>query len=195
MMMRLSHASLAIALMVLTASVGYAQAPATHQDGNVVTQFNTRVWAYVELRSELEKGLPIPAVTEDRAETIKADRALAQRIRVARAKAKQGDIFTPAIGVEFRKALLREMNAHTWKVIMDDNPGDFEAQINGAYPEGKPLSTVPPNMLAVLPRLPEDIEYRFVGRHLILLDTRAMVILDRIPFAIQCPDGDPACHR
>jgi hypothetical protein len=68
---------------------------------------------------------------------------------------------------------------------MDDNSGDFEAQINGAYP----------NVLAVLPRLPEDIEYRFVGRHLILLDTRAMVILDRIPFAIQCPDGDPTCHR
>jgi hypothetical protein len=195
MMMRRSHASLAIALMVLAASVGYAQAPATHQDGNVVTQFNTRVWAYVELRSELEKGLPVLAVTENRAETRRADRALAQRIRVARAKAKQGDIFTPAIGVEFRKALLREMNAHTWKVIMDDNPGDFEAQINGAYPEGKPLSTVPPNMLAVLPRLPDDVEYRFVGRHLILLDTRAMVILDRIPFAIQCPDGDPACHR
>src|SRR5882762_7920155 len=181
--------------MVLVASVGHPQAQKPHQDPAIVGHFNTRMRTYVALRSELEKGLPILTVTENRAETMRTDRALVQRIRVARAKARQGDIFTPAIGVEFRKALLREMNAHTWKVIMDDNPGDFEAQINGAYPEGKPLSTVPPNMLAVLPRLPEDIEYRFVGRHLILLDTRAMVILDRIPYAIACSYSDTTCHR
>ena len=173
--------------MVLMASVVYAQAPKTHLDPGIVTPFNTRVWAYVELRSELEKGLPALAVTENPAETRKVGRALAAKIRAARVKAKQGDMLTPAIGVEFRKAMLREMNAHTWKVIMDDNPGDFEALINGAYPEGKILSTVPPNILALLPKLPHDIEYRFVGRHLILLDTRAGMILDRIPYAIQSP--------
>ena len=107
---------------------------------------------------------------------------------MARAESKQGDIFTPAISVEFRKALLLEMNANTWAAIMDDNPGEFSHQINGSYPEGKPLSTVPPNILAVLPRLPDDIQYRFLGRHLILFDTRARVILDRIPYAIQCAD-------
>jgi hypothetical protein len=79
---------------------------------------------------------------------------------------------------------------------MDDNPGEFSNKINGSYPEEKPLSTVPPNILAVLPRLPDDIQYRFLGRHLILLDTRANVILDRIPFAIQLPDCvESACHR
>jgi hypothetical protein len=169
--MRLSL-SLAIALVV------------TQQDPAIVTHFNTRVRAYVELRNELEKGLPAQTVTGDPAEIRKVRIALATRIRVARAKAKQGDMFTPAVGVEFRKALLREMNADTWKVVMDDNPGDFEPQINGAYPEGKPLSTMPPDILAVLPGLPKDIEYRFVGRHLILLDTRARLILDRIPYAI-----------
>ena len=66
-------------------------------------------------------------------------------------------------------------------------PDSSRIRINGTYPEDKPLSTVPPNILAVLPRLPDDIQYRFLGRHLILLDTRANVILDRIPFAIQLP--------
>ena len=185
--MKLRAALLATAPMALAASVAYPQAPKTHQDPDIVTHFNTRVWAYVELRSKLENGLPALTVTENPAETRKVGRALAAKIRAARAKAKQGDMLTPAIGAEFRKALLREMNAHTWNVIMDDNPGDFEAQINGAYPEGKPLSTVPANILAVLPKLPHDIEYRFVGRHLILLDTRAGMILDRIPYAIQSP--------
>ena len=59
-----------------------------------------------------------------------------------------------------------------------------------SYPNEKPLSTVPRNILAALPRLPDDIQYRFLGRHLILRDTRANVILDRIPYAIQRRDCD-----
>jgi hypothetical protein len=164
--------------------------------GFIVADFSARVWDYSELRSELEKGLPPLRVTDDPAEIRRAVRALAKRIRVARAGAKQGDMFTPTISVEFRKVLILEMDANTWAAIMDDNPGELSNEINGSYPEGKPLSTVPPNILALLPRLPDDIQYRFLGRHLILLDTRANVILDRIPFAIQLPGCvELACHR
>ena len=197
--MRLTHTSLAIALIVLFASVGYSQAPATPQDrnipvfrvevwGDIVADFSTRVSSYVELRRELEKDLPALTVTDDPAEIRRAVRALARKVRVARAEAKQGDIFTPAVSVEFRKSLLNEMNAYTWAAIMDENPGKNSAKVNGIYPEGKPLASVPPNILAALPRLPADIEYRFLGRYLVLLDTRAGVILDRIPSAIQRRD-------
>jgi hypothetical protein len=156
---------------------------------DIVTDFSTRVSSYVALRSEMERGLPALTVTDDPAEIRRTQRALAKRIREARAKAKQGDIFTPTIGAEFKKVLLSETNANIWAGIMDDNPGEFPVQINGLYPEGKPLSTVPSSILAVLPSLPADIEYRLLGRHLILLDTRATLILDRIPYAIQCSDG------
>ena len=149
--------------------------------GNHVTRFAAQMEAYAVLRGEFEKRKPSQTV-------------LAQRIRAARATAKQGDIFTPAISVEFKRALAREVNAHTWKVIMDDNPGEMLAQVNSAYPYGKPLSTMPPNVLAVLPRLPQDVEYRFVERHLILLDTRANLILDRLPFAIRVTDSDTPCR-
>jgi hypothetical protein len=54
----------------------------------------------------------------------------------------------------------------------------------------EPYSTVPGNILAALPALPDDVEYRFLGRHLILLDIRADVILDRITYAIRCTDCD-----
>lgn len=194
------------ALMALAASVAYPQSPQAPPDpnapdfrmqlwGDIVMQFNARVSAYVELRSELEKSLPALRVTEDRAETMRAERALARRIRIARAEAKQGDIFTPATGVEFKKALVREMDADTWAAIMDDNPGEFHARINGTYPQGKPLSTVPANILAALPKLPDDIQYRFLGRHLVLLDTRARVMLDRIPNAIERSDSDTTDGR
>ena len=194
--MRLKHTSLAIAFMVLFSSVGAPQTPTTNQDrgtpdfrvqvwGYIVADFSARVWSYSELRSKLEKGLPPLTVTDDPAEIRRAVHALAKRIRVARAGAQEGEIFTPTISVEFRRVLLLEMNANTWAAIMDDNPGEFSNQINGTYPEERPLSTVPPNVLAVLPRLPDDIQYRFVGRHLILLDTRA-----------ECdPRPDPIRHQ
>jgi hypothetical protein len=195
------NTSFAIAFIVLFSSVGTSPTPATNQDrgtpdfrvqvwGDIVADFSARVWSYAQLRSNLEKGLPPLTVTDDPAEIRRTVSAFAERIRVARAGAQEGEIFTPTISVEFRQALLLEMNANTWEAIMDDNPGEFSNQINGTYPEDRPLSTVPPNILAVLPRLPDDIQYRFVGRHLILLDTRASVILDRIPYAISCADGE-----
>ena len=39
-------------------------------------------------------------------------------------------------------------------------------------------------LLASLPPLPEEIEYRFVGKHLILRDAKANLIIDYIPNAI-----------
>jgi hypothetical protein len=196
-----------VGLIVSVASVCYAQPATTNQTrdtpdfkvqvwGYIVADFSARVGDYAELRSELEKGLPPLTVTDDPADIRRAVRALAKRIRVARAGAKQGDIFTPSISVEFKKVLILQMDSNTWAAIMDDNPGEFSNEINSTYKEGKPLSTVPPNILAVLPRLPDDIQYRFLGRHLILLDTRASVILDRIPFAIRSLDCvEVACHR
>ena len=40
---------------------------------------------------------------------------------------------------------------------------------------------VPPGLLLTLPELPKGLEYRFVGRDLILLDTEPGLIVDFIP--------------
>ena len=192
---KLRHLTLATALMVVFASLGYSQTPATNADletptfrvqiwGFIMADFSTRVLTYFELRRTLEEGLPPLKVTNDPGEFMRAELALARRIRVAREGDEQGEIFTQVISGEFKRILLLEMNASTWAAIMDDNPGEFSNLINGAYPKSKPHSTVPANIMARLPRLPKDIQYRFLGRHLILYDVRANVILDRIPYAI-----------
>jgi hypothetical protein len=193
----MSSASRAAALILSFASVAYAQTPAPNGTrdlplfrvqtwGYIVADFSTRVASYVELRGKLEQGLPPLAVTADPADIHRAQSALARRIRSAREGAKQGNIFTPTISAEFRKVLLPEMSEGTRAAIMDDNPGEFSHQIDGTYRTGKAFSTMPSNILAVLPALPDDIQYRFLGRHLVLLDTRANVILDRITCAIEC---------
>jgi hypothetical protein len=55
---------------------------------------------------------------------------------------------------------------------------------NAAYPEGAPLSMVPPELLAKLPKLPGPLEYRFVGGHLILYDSEARLVVDFLKEAV-----------
>jgi hypothetical protein len=197
--------SLTIALAVVFIH-GNADAPQTIKQreapdfkvevlGYVVADFSSRVQTYSELRSRLEIGLPALAITDDPRQITIAEVALARRIRLARAEAAQGDIFTPAVSAELRKLLHVGMNAETWAAIMDDNPGDFSRRINGTYSKIKTLSTVPPSTLALLPTLPDDIEYRFVGRHLILRDTRANVVLDWMADAIRCAECNEPCDE
>jgi hypothetical protein len=158
--------------------------------GDIAADFTARVQSYFDLRRRLLQSVPPFRVTEDVSEIRRVRRMLARTIQAARHGAHEGDIFSPAISVQFRQVLASAMNADAWAVIMDDNPGEFRHTINGIYPDGKPYSTVPGTILAALPVLPDGIEYRFLGRHLILLDARAHVILDRIPFAIRFADRD-----
>jgi hypothetical protein len=46
------------------------------------------------------------------------------------------------------------------------------------YPENVPVTTVPPQILQILPRLPAELEYRFLGDRLILFDRHAHLIPD-----------------
>ena len=190
--------ALATGLILTFATSGYAQSYEASQDrvlpqfkvqiwGDTFVDFNTRVHAYDKLRGELEKGLRPLRTSDDPSEIRKAVRSRAKKIRAAREDAREGDIFTPAISDSFKRALQEALNPATCAAILDDNPGAFKHRINGTYPD-LPLSTVPPNVLAVLPRLPDDLQYRFVGQHLVLIDGRSRVIVDRIRFVIPCTD-------
>jgi hypothetical protein len=150
-------------------------------EAKVAVDFTQRIDKYVEMRKQADDGVPKQKETEDPARIKLAQEALAQRIMAARAGAKHGDIFTPEIAARFRRLLRPEVkDTDTKKLILDDNPGNIPFKVNGPYPDKEPLSTVPPNVLASLPQLPEEIEYRFVGKHLILRDARANLVIDYI---------------
>jgi len=71
------------------------------------------------------------------------------------------------------------------KAEIKEETGAVELRVNATYPSSQPLSTVPPNLLANLPQLPRDVEYRFVGKHLMLRDVDANIIVDYIFNAIR----------
>lgn len=177
-------------LVIALITSGYAQRGRTPPDGAAVADFNRRVQAYVALRSELATGVAEPGERERPEDIVKAEQVLAQRVRAARSAAKRGDIFPPAVEQRFRSLLTPELQGTPGRnnrgIIWDEgpSPGAFTPRVNDQYPKDQPLSTVPPTILEALPPLPEGIEYRFVGRHLILRDARANMIMDYIPDAI-----------
>jgi hypothetical protein len=151
---------------------------------NALDDFAARISRYLELRAKLGAGLSGVTGADDPAHVRSVEVAWAQRIRSARARARQGDVFSPQVAAAVREILRQQMDAGARKTIMDDNPGAFSNHVNDSYPKARPLSTVPPGLLMHLPKLPDDLQYRFVGADLILHDTRTNLIVDRLPEAI-----------
>ena len=56
--------------------------------------------------------------------------------------------------------------------------------MNGIYPPKVPLQSTTPSLLANLPPLPKEIEYRIVNDDLVLHDITANIIVDFLPHAI-----------
>jgi hypothetical protein len=148
----------------------------------------SRVNDYVALHNRIEATLP-PLPNDATREQIDGhQRALARGIERARSDAAPGGIFTRESRGVIRGLMKRVFagpeGARLKATIMEDNPGRLLLKVNSRYPDDIPLSTVPPQVLANLPSLPPDVEYRFVGRALILMDVHAHLIVDLIENAI-----------
>jgi len=155
-------------------------------DAGLLADFKQRVDEYMKLHKKAENAAPTELERKTKpAEIVTAETSLAQHIRHVRANARRGDIFTPATQAMFKRLLQPALAKGTAgkdnkAIIKDDAPQPKEVQfrVNGDYPKQAPLSTVPPAVLLALPPLPEDVQYRFVGKHLILYDAKANLIID-----------------
>jgi hypothetical protein len=68
----------------------------------------------------------------------------------------------------------------------DGEVAEVWLKVNGTWPDSEPLTTTPANILANLPQLPKDVEYRIANkRHLVLRDVDANIIIDFIYNAIR----------
>ena len=156
-------------------------------DPETVVEFKRRIDDYAALRARLEYGLPPLVVTPNPDEIEDFEHRLAERIADARGS-RRGQIFIPTMEGQLKRMLERQVDPGTLALIMDDGPGEIDVDINETYSKKNPLATMPPKLLLLLPDLPRDLEYRFVGRHFVLRDVRANIVIDEIPFAIRCRD-------
>ena len=162
--------------------------PLSESDAAALATMNDRLKDYVDLHLKLEAELPRLPDEATPEQIDKNQRAFEQRMRVARAGAKPGDIFTPEAQVVIKRLLETVFGGPDGKQlkasIMDENPVSVKLAVNGRYPDEVPISTVPPQVLQTLPKLTEDLEYRFINDNLIILDSHAHVIADYIEDAL-----------
>jgi len=141
------------------------------------------VETYVAVHKKLEATLPkLPEQTTPQ-QIDKHQRELALLIQAARKDAKPGDLLTPdmqrRIRVLLRPVFAGQQGLQIKNEIVDkEYKGNVKLLVNGRYPDEVPISTVPPQVLQALPKLPEELEYRFIQNSLILFDPHAHIIVD-----------------
>jgi hypothetical protein len=163
-----------------------------------IKDFNERVQRYWDIHKKLEDAAPpIDKKKEQPEAIVQHQRALADGIAAVRRNASEGDIFTPEAQKVFIETINRELRSSARgaksreMVLGDGNPRHPESAarvdlvVNAKYPPNAPLSTMPPTLLLNLPKLPQGLEYRFVGKHLILYDSKANLIVDILRNAIR----------
>jgi hypothetical protein len=176
-------AMLGILAAVVSAAAGYdAQPPRVNADAATLADFTQRVNAYAELHKKVDSALKEPSRDSRPEDFIDHERAFAKLMQKERPYAKPGDIFTKPMRNIVRRLLVGVFRGpdgrQIKKSILDEYTANIPLRVNTQYPEGAPFSTVPPQILQGLPKLPEGLEYRFIGPRLILLDAHARMIVD-----------------
>jgi len=177
---------LAALLLVCRAVEGQRPATAGTADAAVVSEFEAGIKQYLEFRQQ-HAGVP-PKPTDNPGEIVAREREMGNKIRVARAGAKQGEIFRPQIAQYFRKQITASFRGRHGNEIRASlahaEPVNIELQINQSYPPNQPLQSTPPTLLLNLPELQDGLEYRVLNRELVLRDTQANIVVDYVPNAL-----------
>lgn len=151
----------------------------------IIQDFQTRVAEYVKLHVAMDAKRPAAKPTDSAEELAHEQHELAEDIQKARRRAKQGDIFTPQIQAEFRRLIAISMQgqsaARINSSLKNSDPPRLRLRINAEYPATVPLQSPPPTLLMNLPKLPQEVEYRVVGKTLVLCDAHANLIIDFVP--------------
>jgi hypothetical protein len=154
---------------------------AAQGDTAALGEFERRLQAYLELRAALADRLEPLAPTADAVALASRQSALAAALKAARSTAKPGDLIPTAVNALIRAVVLDDFTrraAAAERAVFSEVPNAPAPAINRTYPAAAALPTVPPLLLSKLPRLPDNLQYRFYGRHVVILDGDVQIIVD-----------------
>lgn len=163
-------------------SVGADGQPVNAQ-GAATLEFQKRIQAYMKIHNEAEGKVPNLKRTDDPVEISGREKALADMIMTLRAGAQPGEIFAKEYQPFFIQIVqddFKKRTAADRKALVHELPRGAKVSINTVYPTTLPLITFPATLLRSLPDLPPELEYRIVGRHLLLRDVKANLIVDAL---------------
>lgn len=159
---------------------------AAADERQAILLFRKAVEDYAVLHRRLARSLPrVPA--DAAAEDVHAQEvAFEKLIAGQRRSSAPGDLFIPQIQPLIRRVASQMLSGPAGAPLLatikeESAEGRATARVNARYPDSVPLSSVPAQLLSALPTLPDELEYRFVGRDLILLDKKARLVADVMP--------------
>ena len=144
------------------------------------------------LRRQLEHQLPPFALSADVDAIHRASDARFAAMRRARAAARPGDIFNAGVSELYRVRIRHGFTVRgddASELIEEMNEGGERwrpAVVNGRF-SWKTAAATPAHVLAVLPVLPPELQYRFVGPDLVLVDLDGSFIVDVLPDVLDLP--------
>jgi len=187
---RLMSAALLLLVAFVSAGVNSvsAQSAATAppqlspQEKQLVSAFNRHVKDYLKQRDKVRKKLK-PLSKDSTPEQIDAyQKAFVAELQAMRAGTKPGYIFSPQFTEYVRTTIKTEFppkdKAEIKQTILEAENKGVPLKVNFPYPESKELTQIPPTLLLKLPQLPKEVKYRFVGRHMLLVDSDNSLIVD-----------------
>lgn len=163
---------------------------ATHTsiDEHALARFHAAVEEYADLHRLMERALMIDHQSSWGEEGDMESETLGDAIRAARPLAHAGGIFRPDVGELFRFRIGRTLwvhRYHTADALAELPPAVLRVppHVHDWWMEGE--DSVPgPSLVGELPVLPEELEYRIVGRHLVLVDPHANLVIDVLENAL-----------
>ena len=186
---RCSGMAIALLPVMLMAAAAHAQSPDPALRAIATFENATHDYALMHRRLErpigsIEFGTPVPEINRIMQE-------LAAAIRAERIDARQGDLFTPAVGhvlgARINHALLEyRYTAEDVRAAGRVDGVDYQRvrlQVNDTFPWILAAAMFP-CVIAALPPLPPELQYRFVGDDLVLIDVHASLIVDILPYAL-----------
>lgn len=161
-----------------------AQSPAgVNAQAAALAEFQKRLDAYLNLREALSNKAKPLSSTPDAADLTARQETLAAAMKSARAGARQGDLIPRAVADHIGTIIAADRKRRepaARNASLEEVPGLPTPAINVTYPANAPLPTLPPLLLAQLPGLPDNLQYRFYGRHLVILDGDLQIITDYV---------------
>jgi hypothetical protein len=154
---------------------------AVNPTGSAVKAFLDRMNEYVRFHNNVEKVVPPLTETADPVKIAAREKALGEALIKTRPDAKPGDFLIKEVQPIIAKIIADDFAKRSpadRKALIQELPKGLKIGVNQVYPTALPLATFPPNLLKALPELPPELEYRIVGRDLILRDSKGNVIVD-----------------
>lgn len=179
-----------IPIVAVVVTTGAHDAAQGDVERDALQRFQQSTNEYMALRHEIERHLPPLEMSENARSIQQAVEARAAAIRLARANASVGDIFTADVREAFRSRILQALESRGYvasDLLGDVNEGGEEREppvVNGRF-SWRTATPTPACVLAALPELPQELQYRFLGRDLLLVDIDANLIIDILPDAVE----------